>query len=227
MNKMTAFALCALCSTTIAVFVGCDIDQTKEARLPDVDVDADAGNLPEYEIKKTEEGRLPSVDVDVSGGQLPEYDVEMADVDVGTTTETVKVPKVKVVVEEEEVEVPYVDVDMPDDKAEGPKVKQTITATVKTPSPGYKLEIDRAYLIDDEIAVISTLVKTDSSKKGSEGVASDSIVINAPKTDIEHYVLTGTDEVEGLNGDYTFGSSFEDMDVDLEDARLLYSRDES
>lgn len=41
------------------------------------------------DIDQTEEGELPDVDVDVSEGQLPEYDVEGPDVDVGTVTDTV------------------------------------------------------------------------------------------------------------------------------------------
>jgi len=85
------------------VLVGCDVDKTQEGEMPDVDVNADAGKLPEIEV--TEEGEMPTVDVDVEGGKLPAYDVDTADIDVGTR---------KV-----EVTVPDVDVDMPDDKPEG------------------------------------------------------------------------------------------------------------
>lgn len=47
----------------------CDVDQTREAELPDVDV---------------------------KGGQVPEFDVETADVDVGTEKKTIEVPDVDV-----------------------------------------------------------------------------------------------------------------------------------
>ena len=47
----------------------CDVDQTKEAELPEVKV---------------------------TGGQVPEFDVETADVDVGTKKTTVEVPDVDV-----------------------------------------------------------------------------------------------------------------------------------
>jgi hypothetical protein len=47
----------------------CDVDQTKEAELPEVDV---------------------------KGGQVPEFDVETADVDVGTEEKTIEVPDVDV-----------------------------------------------------------------------------------------------------------------------------------
>ena len=47
----------------------CDVDQTKEAELPEVDV---------------------------KGGQVPEFDVETADVDVGTKKTEIEVPDVDV-----------------------------------------------------------------------------------------------------------------------------------
>jgi len=45
-------------------------------------------------VDQTEEGEMP--DVDVEGGQVPEYDVDAADVDVGTDTQTVVTPDVDV-----------------------------------------------------------------------------------------------------------------------------------
>lgn len=47
----------------------CDVDQTKEAELPEVEV---------------------------TGGQVPEFDVETADVDIGMEEKTVEVPDVDV-----------------------------------------------------------------------------------------------------------------------------------
>lgn len=46
------------------------------------------------DVDQTQEGELP--EVEVTGGQMPEYDVETADVDVGTETTTVEVPTVDV-----------------------------------------------------------------------------------------------------------------------------------
>lgn len=71
----------------VAGAAGCDIDQTREAELPQVDV---------------------------HGGQLPSYEVETPEVEFGTRTEQVEVPEVEVRTRTEEVEVPTVDVDMPD-----------------------------------------------------------------------------------------------------------------
>lgn len=66
MKKLIATAVIVPFALGLAA---CDVDQTKEAELPEVEV---------------------------KGGQMPEFDVETADVDVGTKTTTVEVPDVDV-----------------------------------------------------------------------------------------------------------------------------------
>ena len=46
------------------------------------------------DVEQTEEGEMPEVDVDA--GELPEYDVDTADVDIDTEEKTVEVPVVDV-----------------------------------------------------------------------------------------------------------------------------------
>lgn len=67
MNKMIK----VLTGTCCLAFAACDVDQTKKGEMPDVDVNA-------------------------SGGQLPEYNVEGPSVNVGTENKTVQVPTVDV-----------------------------------------------------------------------------------------------------------------------------------
>ena len=43
-------------------------------------------------VRQTEEGELPDVDVSAEGGKLPEYDVDAADVDVKTEKREIEVP---------------------------------------------------------------------------------------------------------------------------------------
>ena len=43
-------------------------------------------------VRQTEKGELPDVDVSAEGGKLPEYDVEGPDVDVKTEKREVTVP---------------------------------------------------------------------------------------------------------------------------------------
>ena len=54
------------------------------------------------DVDQTEEGSLPEVQVE--GGTLPEYDVEPADVDIDTGTTTVEVPTVDVDVNQPDAE---------------------------------------------------------------------------------------------------------------------------
>lgn len=64
---MRKFALAIVTCSAALGLAACDVDQTEEAELPDVDVSAEGGNL-------------------------PEFDVEAADVELGTEETTVEVP---------------------------------------------------------------------------------------------------------------------------------------
>ena len=48
------------------------------------------------DVDQTKEGELPDVDVNATGGQLPEYNVEGPEVNVGMENKTVQVPTVDV-----------------------------------------------------------------------------------------------------------------------------------
>lgn len=60
------------------------------------------------DVDQTKEGKMP--EVDVKEGQLPKYDVDAPEVQVGTREETVNVPDVDVKTEKKTVTVPEVDV---------------------------------------------------------------------------------------------------------------------
>ena len=66
---MKKFATALVLTAATLGLAACDVDQTEEAELPDVDVE---------------------------GGNMPEFDVETADVDVGSEEVTVDVPTVDV-----------------------------------------------------------------------------------------------------------------------------------
>ena len=59
------------------------------------------------DIDQDQQAKLPSVEV--KGGQLPEFDADVADVNVGTTNETIEVPKIET--EKETIQVPTISVD--------------------------------------------------------------------------------------------------------------------
>lgn len=48
------------------------------------------------DVDQTKEGELPDVDVNASGGQLPEFNVEGPTVNVGTENKTIQVPTIDV-----------------------------------------------------------------------------------------------------------------------------------
>lgn len=89
MNRHATALLVALGLGAFAV--GCDIDQTRE------------GELPEVEVRE---------------GQLPAYDVDTAEIETGTEQRRIEVPEVDIRTEERTVETPTVDIQMPDEGAE-------------------------------------------------------------------------------------------------------------
>ncbi|NBC14218.1 MAG: hypothetical protein GVY09_12925 [Gammaproteobacteria bacterium] len=93
----------------LPLVAGCDM-QVEDGEMPDVEVSADPGQLPKYDVEKTQEGQLPSVDVDAEPGQMPQVDLQAPDVDVDT--QSVSVP------------VPDVDVDMPKGQADATQQQQ-------------------------------------------------------------------------------------------------------
>ena len=74
---MKKFAIAAVASTLALGLAACDVDQTEEGSLPEVEVE---------------------------GGNVPEFDVEAPEVDVGTETTTVEVPTVDETTEDAEGE---------------------------------------------------------------------------------------------------------------------------
>lgn len=90
------------------LLAACDVEQTREAQLPDVDVDAKAGQVPKFDVVQTQQGKPPEVDVEISDAQVPKYyvDVTVPDVDVQTKTVQADVPDVDVEKNQVDIEVP-------------------------------------------------------------------------------------------------------------------------
>ena len=62
------------------------------------------------DMTQTKEAKLPDVDVSAQGGQAPAFDVDAKEVVVGTTETNVSVPDVDVDTQETTVDVPVVGV---------------------------------------------------------------------------------------------------------------------
>lgn len=63
------------------------------------------------DVQQTEEGQMPDVDVSVDEGNMPEYDVDGPEITAGTTKRQVEVPNVDISTETETVDVPVIGIE--------------------------------------------------------------------------------------------------------------------
>ncbi|QLG44965.1 hypothetical protein [Costertonia aggregata] len=173
-------------------------------------------------IKKEEKGEMPELDVDVTAdaGELPEYDVNWADVNVGTRTDTLEIPKVVIVMEEETVEVPYIDVDMPDGDE---KFEKTIMVEAEVTDKEHSLEIQEIWASGDNLYVISQLEPTEQSIGDKKMRVSDQITLNAPDLNVRHYII-GVKPERVFNMQYDYLDSKENLKSSLNDYTVIYTK---
>lgn len=177
-------------------------------------------------VQKEDEGELPEVDIDTEAGELPEYDVNWADVDVKTRTKTVTVPKVVVVQEEKEVEVPVLDVDAPGENVkDNAKKERSISVEAEVTGKMHELRIQKVYADDDDLYVIAYLKQTDKDLKDQRVRVSDQIVLNVQEgVDIDRYII-GDRPSGAFNDQYEYFSSEQELMDELDDdAKEIYSR---
>ena len=177
------------------LFTNCDIDQTKSAKMPDVDIDIDAG-------------------------QLPSFDVDWAEVNVGTRTETVSVPKVRIVMEEEEIEVPYIDVDMPD---AGDKEELTLVAEAEVGGESHDLEIKEVIATGKRLIVISELKNTGKDLQDERMRVSDRLILNAPDLDVKHFII-GKRPAGSFNKQFTYVSNRSAINSKIGSGKTIYKK---
>ena len=173
-------------------------------------------------IKKEEKGEMPDLDVDVTAdaGELPEYDVDWADVNVGTRTETVEVPKVVVVMEEEEVEVPYLDVDMPNG---GEKMERTLMVEAEVTDTEHNLEIQEIWAADNNLYVIAKLEPMSQSIGDKRMRISDQVTLNAPDLNVKYYIV-GTRPDKVFNTQYDYLENTDKLKNSLDNPKKIYSK---
>lgn len=173
-------------------------------------------------IKKEEKGELPELDVDVTAdaGELPEYEVNWADVDVGTTTKTLDIPKVVIVMEEETVEVPFIDVNMPDG---GEKTERTIMVEAEVTDTEHNLEIIEIWASGDQLYVVSKLESKEQSIGDKKMRVSDQVTLNAPKLEVKHYIV-GARPDRMFNTQYEYLNNMDELKTSLKDYKVIYSK---
>lgn len=172
------------------------------------------------DVTQTREGEMPEVGVEAKKGRLPEFDVDWADIDVGTTTRIVKVPKVVVVMEETEVEVPYLDFHMPNDRKTS---ERTLSVEAEIEGEGRELEIEEVYGTEDRLIVIASLSPTGESLDDERVRISDRLVINAPDLDVDYYIVGNRPEGD-WNLRYDYIDSRSEIADELDGAAQIYAR---
>ncbi|MET7028645.1 hypothetical protein [Sediminicola luteus] len=176
--------------------------------------------LQSCKMNKEESGSLPDVDVDVQAdsGELPEYDIVWSDIDITTTTKTVKVPKVVVVMEEEEVEVPVIDFDMPgEDKAE-----RSLVVEAEVSGKEHELNIMEIRATKNRLYVISKLQELTTSLGDKTMRIQDQVYVNAPDLDVQH-IIVGKKADRVYNSNYKYVDSMTEVDNIIGDAKTIYS----
>lgn len=176
--------------------------------------------LTSCKVDQTKETQLPDVDVAVDEGQLPAFDVDWANINVGTKTETIKIPKVVVVMEEEEVEIPYIDVDMPNEF--GDKAERTIRVEAEVDGVEHDIEIDKVYASKNNLVVVSELEKGEQTLGDKKLRVSDQIKINAPDLNVKHYIV-GEKPNRVFNDSYTYVNTTKELEEKLGDYKIIYS----
>lgn len=103
-GKVVAIAIGAVAIAAVAAagLYLVDLDQTKEARLPNVDVKITEGQMPAYDVEIADVNvKTKSVDVDVPTmsveTETKTIEVEVpVDVNTGTESETIEVPTIEI-----------------------------------------------------------------------------------------------------------------------------------
>ncbi|KPM32133.1 Hypothetical protein I595_1782 [Croceitalea dokdonensis DOKDO 023] len=173
-------------------------------------------------VKKEEKGEMPELDVDVTAdaGELPEYDVNWADVDVGTRMDTLEIPKVVIVMEEETVEIPYIDVNMPEG---GEKIEKTIMIEAEVTDTEHKLDILEIWAAENNLYVLSQLEPTAQSIGNKKMRVADQITMNAPDLNVKHYII-GAKPDRVFNKQYIYLNSKDDLNDMVNDYTVIYKK---
>ena len=175
-------------------------------------------------VKKEEKGDMPELDIDVTAdsGELPEYEVNWADVEVGTTTKMVKIPKVVIVMEEEEVEVPVIDVQMPGEN-DSDIEERTLMVEAEVTDVEHTIDIRKIYAADDNLYVVSELKELEKSIGDKKMRVSDQVVLNAPDMNVIYYIV-GKKPEHVFNSQYKYVESMNEIDTEMKDSKVIYNK---
>ena len=173
--------------------------------------------------EQTQPAEAPDVDVDVNPGQWPQYKVNWADVDVGTREKTVTVPVVRVEQETREVSVPYIDINPAGARD---REERTIQVELDVPHSGYNLQISEIRAAGDDLWVIARLDEG-GQQPAAQAVTrvSDQVVVNAPADLDVRKVIVGNRPAGSYNEQHRFVGSMDVLNQAIpQGSRVIYQR---
>jgi hypothetical protein len=193
--KTFSSTLSAVVGFCVIAMAGCAVDQTQEARPPDVDVA-------------------------VEPGRWPAYDAGWADIDIGTSERTITVPVLRIEKETRQISVPYIDINPPGARDRDERV---LSIDVDVPHSGYEVQIVEVRASDDDLWVIGQLRETAPPSTRMRTRISDHVMINAP-LDLDVRTVVVGEQPDG-NEHLRFVESRDALQPMIPDgARVLYRR---
>jgi len=182
----------------LATMMACAVDQTQGARAPDVDVEADPG-------------------------RWPQYDVKWADIDVGTTERTLTIPVVRIERRTRTVRVPYIDINPPGavDRAD-----RVVSIDLDVPHAGYEVQVVEVRASGDDLWVIGQLRENSVPRSRRTTRISDQVVVKAPRDLDIRTVVIGNRPTGSEIGPYRFVDSMDEVEQMIPPgARIVYRRE--
>ena len=171
--------------------------------------------------EQTQQGEPPDVDVQVDPGQWPQYDINWADVDVGTREQTVTVPVIRVEQETKQVSVPYIDINPPNARD---REERTVQVAVDVPHAGYELQIMEVRAAGDDLWVIARLQQGEQPAAQALTRVSDQVVVNAP-SDLDVRKVVVGQRPAGMSQEHQFVGSMENVQQIIPGGgRVIYQR---
>ena len=188
-----------LAGVLVAALGGCTVEEVREARAPDVDVEVDPGRWPQYRVK-------------------------WADIDVGTTERSIGVPVVRVGRETRTITVPYIDINPPGARN---RHERLVSLDVLVPHAGYEVQIKEIRASSDDLWVIGQLRETKPSRAKLPNRISDQVLIHAPE-DLDIRTIIVGEKPDGAAHEHRFVRSMSELDgIVPAGARVIYRRDEN
>lgn len=174
------------------------------------------------DVDQTREGEMPDIDVSMEEGRMPAYDVDWATVDVGTREKAVEVPKVVIVQETETIQVPYIDVTMPggaDDVEE-----RTVAVELELRERSGTVDIETVLANERRLFVVSRLERDEQTLGDQRIRISDQLQLRAPDDLEVRHLIVGPQPEGSWNQQYRYVASMEEArSIAGADARELWS----